>query len=411
MYASPETQGTAGGGGYQAQPMQGGYDRAAAEQLLQAGLDHYDREDLQSAMDCYYQALETDPTFNLAYNNLGMVLIDIEQYEQALEALYNSISLTPDFGEAFSNLGFALRRLGRDLEACSAYAQFLQLEPDVEEAPRIQEWINQVCQANGLTEIPPFALPQQQPADPQAYDAAQPQQQEYADQAAYSQGQQPQGYDQGYQAAPDAAGYAPEGAYPQSEQPGMDPAAATGMPEPVAAAEPEQEAVAEDPPKIQKMAAWEATIGTPETAAVVDAMGEFVDPGSAEEASQAPVQASEEVVEFRDEEMMKAQAAAEPQAAVMDEVSLVEGIERGMDFFAEGELDAAQEIFHQILAVHSTVALERCWCGRIVMKKAWRRYGRRSNWSPMIRPLTTSWVFRFEPRAAMRRRHRPTTRF
>ncbi|MBI3828253.1 MAG: tetratricopeptide repeat protein [Planctomycetes bacterium] len=45
--------------------------RPAAESLLQKGLDHYDRQELDAALACYQQAVSSDPTFALGYNNLG----------------------------------------------------------------------------------------------------------------------------------------------------------------------------------------------------------------------------------------------------------------------------------------------------------------------------------------------------
>ena len=132
--------------------------RAAAEACLQRGLDHYDRQAYEQALECYQQAVAEDPTFAMGYNNLGMVLIDLELYQDAIQALCYAVQLSPTYGEAYNNLGFVLRRLKRNVEAAASYAIFLSLDPDVEEAPRIQGWVQQVMQELSLTALPELNL-------------------------------------------------------------------------------------------------------------------------------------------------------------------------------------------------------------------------------------------------------------
>lgn len=138
-----------------------GFDspRVRAEQHLQRGLDHYDRGEFDQAMGAYSEAILADPTFAMAYNNTGMVLIDLERYDEALNSLYESIGRDANYAEAYNNLGFVLRRLNRDVEAAAAYRRFLALEPEVEEGPRIAAWIEQLKAEQGLTEIPPLEIP------------------------------------------------------------------------------------------------------------------------------------------------------------------------------------------------------------------------------------------------------------
>ncbi|MFH0939373.1 MAG: tetratricopeptide repeat protein [Planctomycetota bacterium] len=134
-------------------------NRALAEQHLQRGLDYYDRQEFEQALAAYEECVQTDPTFAIGYNNLGMALIDLERYDEALMALQQSIRCDPDYAEAHNNLGFILRRFQRNVEAASAYARFLELEPDIEESARICDWMRTVMEEANLTVIPPFTLP------------------------------------------------------------------------------------------------------------------------------------------------------------------------------------------------------------------------------------------------------------
>src|SRR5579862_6190933 len=58
--------------------------RANAEQLLQRGLDHFDRGEFDQALEVYQEAINADPTFAMAHNNKAMVLIDLERYDEAM---------------------------------------------------------------------------------------------------------------------------------------------------------------------------------------------------------------------------------------------------------------------------------------------------------------------------------------
>ena len=142
-------------------------NRALAEEFLHKGLDHYDRQESEEALGAYQSCIEADPGFALGYNNLGMVLIDLERYDEAIASLYESIRCDPTYAEAYNNLGFVLRRMNRHVEAACAYTQFLQIEPEIEEGARIQGWIDSVIRDNGLTGLPPFAIPSQAEPEPE----------------------------------------------------------------------------------------------------------------------------------------------------------------------------------------------------------------------------------------------------
>ena len=131
---------------------------AESRQASAKGLDHYDRGEFNLALDMYEDAVKADPTFAMAYNNKGMVLIDLERNEEALSALCDAVARDDNYGEAYNNLGFVLRRLGDNLQAAAAYKKFLEIEPDVEDGSRIQQWVDSVKADHGVTELPALKL-------------------------------------------------------------------------------------------------------------------------------------------------------------------------------------------------------------------------------------------------------------
>ena len=143
-------------------------DRSKADKLIQKGLDHYDRGEFNLALDMYEDAIRADASFAMAYNNKGMVLIDLERNEEALSALSEAVARDNNYGEAYNDLGFVLRRLGDNLQAAAAYKRFLELEPDVEDGPRIQQWVDSVKSDHGVTELPALKLKAPAPIVPAA---------------------------------------------------------------------------------------------------------------------------------------------------------------------------------------------------------------------------------------------------
>ncbi|MCY3024033.1 MAG: tetratricopeptide repeat protein, partial [Planctomycetota bacterium] len=105
------------------------------------GLDLEERREYEQALACYQDAVAADPSFAPAYNEMGMVLIDLERYEEAVAALQTAIRLDPLYADPHNNLGFVLRRLSRHTEAAEVYARYLELNPDDTDAPRIRKWL------------------------------------------------------------------------------------------------------------------------------------------------------------------------------------------------------------------------------------------------------------------------------
>ena len=143
-------------------------NRHAARQLLGAALAHHDAGRLRQALDLYLDALDRDPSFGEAHNNLGNVLrqlgrldraracfetaaalqpdlpapyynlgslhADADDLDQAVANLRRATALDPSFADAHFNLANVLARQNRHPEAIAAFRRVLRLEPAYAEA-------------------------------------------------------------------------------------------------------------------------------------------------------------------------------------------------------------------------------------------------------------------------------------
>lgn len=67
--------------------------------------------DLQQAADLFFEVLETDDQFHLAWNALGVVYSQAGEYEEADTCFKNALSLTPDNPVYLQNRGKNNRKL------------------------------------------------------------------------------------------------------------------------------------------------------------------------------------------------------------------------------------------------------------------------------------------------------------
>ncbi|HTS92288.1 MAG TPA: sulfotransferase, partial [Stellaceae bacterium] len=97
--------------------------------LNNLGIANYDREDYEAAAECYRQAVQQDPSFAEAHSNLGNALRALKKLDEALAAYGRAIELKPAYADAYNNLGTCLRDAKRWLEAEIAYRKALALKP------------------------------------------------------------------------------------------------------------------------------------------------------------------------------------------------------------------------------------------------------------------------------------------
>jgi len=85
---------------------------------------------LDQAVSHYRQALQINPNFALAYNNLGLVFWSQGKLGEAISQYRRALQLDPNYAKAHNNLANALFVQGKSDEAISHYQQALKLEPN-----------------------------------------------------------------------------------------------------------------------------------------------------------------------------------------------------------------------------------------------------------------------------------------
>jgi tetratricopeptide (TPR) repeat protein len=83
----------------------------------------------QAAAEHLQKALQIDPTFVQAHNNLGASYLQLNQYESAVAEFRRAIELNTKMQEPYRNMGLGLFLLRRYPEAELAARQAMQLDP------------------------------------------------------------------------------------------------------------------------------------------------------------------------------------------------------------------------------------------------------------------------------------------
>lgn len=96
-------------------------------------LRHYEGRS-SAAADLMAKAVSLRPNDAAASNNLGVVLDALSRREEAVKAYDRAIAIQPDYAEAWNNRGNAFLGLARPSKALESYDRALALKPDYAEA-------------------------------------------------------------------------------------------------------------------------------------------------------------------------------------------------------------------------------------------------------------------------------------
>jgi len=94
-----------------------------------AGVNFYQQRNLLQAMHAYKKALQYDPQFGEAYNNLALIYQEIGDLDQARETLQRATEINPHYEKAWNNLGIILLLQNRYGEAKEVFKKVLLLNP------------------------------------------------------------------------------------------------------------------------------------------------------------------------------------------------------------------------------------------------------------------------------------------
>jgi tetratricopeptide (TPR) repeat protein len=116
-----------------------------ANQLLREGK-------LEAAVVVYRQAIDQNPQFYGAYQNLGETLGKLGRLNEAVAAYQKAVALNPSAAWSHFNLGEALEKLGKTEEAIACYRQTVDIKPDFKLLEKVGRVLNHQERSTSNTE-------------------------------------------------------------------------------------------------------------------------------------------------------------------------------------------------------------------------------------------------------------------
>ncbi len=104
-----------------------------AEAQFKIGLAHHDRGELNTALDWYLKARQSNPTLVEAHYNAGLALYALNRPDEAVRCYQRCIRLRPNFAQAHNNLGQVLKDKGKWDDASTCFKQAISLKSDFPE--------------------------------------------------------------------------------------------------------------------------------------------------------------------------------------------------------------------------------------------------------------------------------------
>ncbi len=93
-----------------------------------AGIALWEKDYLEEALVSYHRAIELNPEYDIALNNLGVIYLDgIGTPQEGLTYIKQAIEANPNYTLAYFNAGRACQALGENNEAASYYQMALDL--------------------------------------------------------------------------------------------------------------------------------------------------------------------------------------------------------------------------------------------------------------------------------------------
>jgi protein O-mannosyl-transferase len=104
------------------------------EALNDLGTILIDKDMFREAIARFSTALTLNPNYAEAYNNLALALTHVNRFPEAIEHYRIAVSINPMFPKALNNLGAALAQMGRLEDAKPYFLQALMIQPSYDEA-------------------------------------------------------------------------------------------------------------------------------------------------------------------------------------------------------------------------------------------------------------------------------------
>ena len=100
-----------------------------AQRLTLAGVDALENGKQVYAREKLLAAIEADPNYGPAHNNLGLLQFDDGKLYQSVLSFERAMELMPSDPAVYYNLGLALEKAGRKHQALELYSQAVEIDP------------------------------------------------------------------------------------------------------------------------------------------------------------------------------------------------------------------------------------------------------------------------------------------
>ena len=102
---------------------------AQPDELIEAGTALLESENARSALPLFLRAVELDPKYPQAWNNLGLSYVQLGQLDDAVSSFRKQIEINPSTEHSYDYLGIALQQQEKYDEAADAYRKQIDLNP------------------------------------------------------------------------------------------------------------------------------------------------------------------------------------------------------------------------------------------------------------------------------------------
>jgi tetratricopeptide (TPR) repeat protein len=120
-------------------------DTNSVEVRYNIAMYYQKREELNKAIEIYFDIIDRKPDYKYAYYNLGYIhLVYLEVYTEAVKYFTQAISIDPNYVEAYYNRGYAYELRGDITNARLDYQMALQLKTNY---PKAIEGLNRLDRA------------------------------------------------------------------------------------------------------------------------------------------------------------------------------------------------------------------------------------------------------------------------
>ena len=87
-------------------------------------------KEYDESINKWKKAVELNPKYFFAYNNLGNAFLNLKKYDEAITCFNKAIEIKSDFFDAHNNKGNALSRLNKFDDALLSYDKAIKIKPD-----------------------------------------------------------------------------------------------------------------------------------------------------------------------------------------------------------------------------------------------------------------------------------------